>query len=71
MKKKGEAFPALNRPLILVCNDGWAKALRPLKDIVLRMKIYSASETKLSNRVAEILRAEGIRGVDKMSTALA
>ena len=66
MQKKKEVFPALNRPIILVCNDGYARALTPMKEIVLRLKIQCASEIKLSNRIAEILRAEGIRDVDKM-----
>ena len=46
-KRKKEAFPALNRPIILVCNDGWARAVRPVIPIVLRMKIQCASEAKL------------------------
>ena len=69
-KRKKEAFPALNRPIILVCNDGWARAVRPVIPIVLRMKIQCASEAKLEARVCEILRREGIRGVDKMSAAI-
>ena len=35
-KKNKETFPALNRPIIMVCNDGFARALAPLKEIILR-----------------------------------
>ena len=38
-KKVKESFPALNRPIIIVCNDGYARALAPMKEIVLRLKI--------------------------------
>ena len=69
-KRKKEVFPALNRPIILVCNDGWARAVRAVIPIALRLKIQCASESKLENRVAEILRLEGVRGVDKMSGAI-
>ena len=33
-KKAKELEPALNRPIILVCNDGYARALAPMKNIV-------------------------------------
>jgi len=51
----------LSRPIILVCNDGFAKALYPLKDIVIKLKVPSASKDRLSDRMTEILRLEGIR----------
>jgi len=51
----------LSRPIILVCNDGYAKALYPLKDIVIKLKVPSASKDRLSERMTEILRLEGIR----------
>ena len=42
-KKNKDKWPALNRPIILVCNDGYAKALYPLKDITLKLRVYAAS----------------------------
>ena len=33
-RKAKELEPALNRPIILVCNDGYARALAPMKNIV-------------------------------------
>ena len=38
-RKNKDKFPALSRPLIFVCNEGFARALYPLKDIVLKLKV--------------------------------
>jgi hypothetical protein len=42
-KSTKEKYPALIRPIILVCNDGFARALFPLKDICLRLKVLASS----------------------------
>lgn len=64
-KAKGESrrftFPALTRPIILVCNDGYAKPLFPLKDIVLKLRVPSAHLDRVNDRLVEILRKEEIR----------
>ena len=60
-KAKRQKFPALNRPIILVCNDGYARPLFPMKDIVLKMRIMAASNERINERLIEILRNEGIK----------
>jgi hypothetical protein len=63
-KKKEEEQTPLNRPIILVCNDGYAKALKPLKDIVLRIKVQETLRKRLFNRCWDIIKQESIDGVD-------
>lgn len=60
-KREQAMFPPLSRPIILVCNDGYAKALYPLKDIVLKLRIEGASSKSIDDRLIQILRAEGLR----------
>ena len=36
-KQAKEAVPTLNRPIIFVCNDGYARALKPMQHIVHRL----------------------------------
>ena len=36
-KKAKELEPALNRPIIIVCNDAYARELAPMKNIVQRL----------------------------------
>ena len=50
-KKAKELEPALNRPIILVCNDAYARALAPMKNIVQRLQVHCASDNKLQNRI--------------------
>ena len=47
----------------MVCNDGWAKALYPLKDIVLKLRVYAPSADRVNERIVNILRLEGVRGM--------
>jgi len=54
-KKASEDYPALVRPIIFVCNDGFAKQLYPLKDSCLRLKVLSCSVERITERVTEIL----------------
>ena len=61
LKKDQEKFPALSRPIIMVCNDGYDKKLYPLKDLVLKVRIEGASDRRIDDRLIEILRMEGIR----------
>ena len=62
-KKKNE-FPPLNRPIILVCNEGYAKSLYPLKDLCLKIRVPQVGQFRLTERICEILRAEEIRDID-------
>lgn len=50
-KKSRAKFPPLNRPIIMVCNDGWAKALFPLKDIVLKLRVYEPTVERVNERL--------------------
>lgn len=45
----------------MVCNDGYAKSLFALKDIVLKLRVESASKDRVNERLLEILRKEDIR----------
>ena len=56
-----DKFPPLSRPIIMVCNDGYAKALYPLRDIVLKLRVPGTGKDRLDERMQEILRQEGIR----------
>ena len=60
-KAAKEKYPALIRPIILVCNDGYARALFPLKDICLRLKVLASSKQRIHERVDEILKRESYR----------
>ena len=45
----------------MVCNDGYAKPLFCLKDIVLKHRVYGARKERIEERLTEILKLEGIR----------
>lgn len=60
-KRLKHKYPALSRPLIFVCNEGFARALFPLKDIVLKLKVPNIGKDRLNERLVEILRLESIR----------
>jgi DNA polymerase III delta prime subunit len=60
-KRAKEDYPALIRPIIFVCNDGYSKPLFPLKDICLRLKVVSCSVNRIQERLDEILKKEGYR----------
>ena len=61
MKRSSEDYPALLRPIIFVCNEGFARPFYPLRDICLRQKILSCSTERIQERLDEILRKEGYR----------
>ena len=60
-KRVKEDFPPLIRPIILVCNDGFARALAPMKDICLRIRVFASSRNRIHERIDEILKNERIR----------
>jgi DNA polymerase III delta prime subunit len=60
-KRAKEDYPQLNRPIIFVCNDGYSKALYPLKEICLKLKVSACSKNRIQERLDEILKMEGFR----------
>lgn len=46
-KKKDDGIHELRRPIIFICNDAYAKALLPLKEIALQIKIESSCYERL------------------------
>lgn len=63
-KKDRDEFPALQRPIILVCNDFFAKCLWPLKEIMLSIKVNGPSQRDLLERAEYILKKEGFTDCD-------
>lgn len=59
-KKKGDEHPPLLRPIIFVCNDGFARPLKALVDLALRIKVLPATDNRIKERVYEIIRAENL-----------
>ena len=59
-KAKKEDLPELKRPIIFICNDFYAKALRPLKELVIPLKVVGPTTEDLSKRVHHILREEDV-----------
>ena len=45
----------------MVCNNGFDRKLYPLKDIVLKHRVYQAQRDRINDRLNQILRQEGIR----------
>lgn len=53
-KKKDDGIRELRRPIIFICNDAYAKALMPLKEIALQIKIDASSHDRLLSRLRYI-----------------
>lgn len=58
-KKKGSA-PKLTRPVICICNDMYAPALRELRALAQVVQLKKPAVEKLVDRLATICRAEGL-----------
>ena len=56
--KKNNDARDIKRPIIFICNNLYSKALRPLKDIALCIKINCANNEKLLKRLREICQKE-------------
>lgn len=65
-KKKDEGIRELTRPIIFICNDAYAKALRPLKEIALQIKVGSTHAERLLKRLRYICKMEGFSIDDKI-----
>ena len=48
----------------MICNDGFAKVLKPLKDIILRIFVPLTHSDKLFERSWNIIREEELKNVD-------
>jgi hypothetical protein len=55
-KRKDTDVVPLQRPIIFICNDIYARALAPLKEIALSVKIEEANREKLVSRLREICK---------------
>lgn len=59
-KKKGESAVALTRPLICVCNDQYSPQLRELRKHSLVFNFNTPMETRLVQRLKQIMSLEGV-----------
>ncbi len=59
-KKKDTDVVPLVRPIIFICNDMYAKALMPLREIALAIKIGESSPDKLIQRLRYICKVEKV-----------
>jgi len=60
-KKNGKrTYPAITRPVILICNDGFAQVLRPLKKFAKVIYMHQASKGKVIQRLQTICNREGV-----------
>jgi len=68
--KKGKAKRRLMRPIICICNDQYAPALRKLRAVALVFKIEKPKTGRLATRLGEICAAEGLQADPSSLTAL-
>jgi hypothetical protein len=47
----------------MICNDGFAKALKPLKDLVLKVNVPITATKRLFERAWEIIKQEKLEDV--------
>jgi hypothetical protein len=59
-KKKDTDVVTLKRPIIFICNDMYSRALAPLRDIALQLKIEESSPERLLSRLRVICRQENV-----------
>lgn len=70
-KKKDTDVIPLVRPIIFICNDMYAKALMPLREIALTIKIGESSPDKLISRLRQICKDENVSIEDQIIKELA
>lgn len=58
-KKKGKSQP-LRRPVIAICNDLYASALRPLRAVSLIVHVTGVSDNRLRSRLNAVCDREGL-----------
>ena len=59
--KRLEGVHELRRPILFLCNDLYAKALRPLRDLAINVKIESADPQRLKQSLRSICREENLK----------
>ena len=70
-KKKDTDVVELKRPIIFICNDMYAKALTPLREIALTVKIEESEPDRLLSRLRVICRQENVLIDDQIIRELA
>ncbi|EEH51374.1 uncharacterized protein MICPUCDRAFT_23630, partial [Micromonas pusilla CCMP1545] len=58
-KKKGPG--PLNRPIIAICNDLYAPALRPLREIAKVFRVGAANKSAIASRLRRVCLEKGVR----------
>ncbi|GFR50396.1 hypothetical protein Agub_g12612, partial [Astrephomene gubernaculifera] len=56
--RRGSRLRPLSRPIICICNDLYAPALRPLRDVARVFHFSPPASERLTARLAEICKAE-------------
>lgn len=69
--KKNIPDLVLNRPIICICNDVYAPALRPLRPLLHIIKLQKPPTTALAKRLREIGEEEGLKLDTKIALELA
>lgn len=59
--RKRKAPTVLRRPVICICNDAYAPALRPLRQLAFIVNFGTIAVNRLAERLAQIARAERMR----------
>ena len=67
-KKKGPG--PLNRPIIAICNDLYAPALRPLREIAKVFRVGAANKSAIASRLRRVCLEKGVRADARALTAL-
>ncbi|KAJ1798335.1 Chromosome transmission fidelity protein 18 [Coemansia sp. RSA 2399] len=52
--------PPLLRPIICICNNAYAQALRPLRAMALSYHVHAPTPARLAKRLAQVCEAEGV-----------
>ena len=60
-KKRDDGIRELKRPIIFICNDLYSKALLPLRDIALTVKIEESNFERLLSRLRFICKRENFK----------
>lgn len=60
MSRRKKDVVELKRPIIFICNDLYAKALMPLRDLALNIKIEEANPERLLKRLRHICKQENV-----------
>lgn len=66
VRKGNQELFEIKRPIIFICNDIWTKALRPLKELAIQVKIEQADSKRLFDRLIHIRKREGVRMDDNI-----